>query len=431
MRRGLMSISLEERVEAERAAEAARVEADAAAEAMVDTVVESPELDMADAVEAAGEIEAADAGIEQGAAVADGLERIAERVEASKAEGGLDAGEAEMVRVAVESMMAVIGAPAWAGTPAKPAPAMEGWADLKIDRTVALEASIKDTAKMVWAKIQAMIAKVVDWATKLFQSLFRTAETVAARAEALSKAAESKKGALVDKEAKISVPGILSVGGKVVGGGELAAAFKKHIGQGLLSEDRFADLKDVLPVLEKAIAEKRPVKATIPEINVELVFGGARFTQSAFDGSSIVVAAVESVKTEGGEVKVMTPEEVKTMADAIESHAKVVYTGVKKAEQEANATAKALLAKVKEMEKDADGVDVSGVTRLVQSALNASIKASAVLRAYDVKVLLAGLKAGAASLKLAKGKDDEQGKLPAPGKKIDFSKKSDDDKVAA
>lgn len=144
------------------------------------------EVDMAES-----DVDAADEVIADAESDLSTLDGIADKLEATEENGGIDAGSAAIVEVAVERLYQKLGV-----TRAKAMPALESFgADssrLKATR-IAVE-EIRENAKKVWEAILRMIAKAREFIVAFFKKVFTATGRVKERAEKLKAALEQVKG---------------------------------------------------------------------------------------------------------------------------------------------------------------------------------------------------------------------------------------------
>ena len=390
MRRGVMNIALEEREE-----EVVADNLDVA-----EAIEESPEVDMTEAVEAAGEVAAGEDQIEQGMAAATGIERITEQVEGTLAEGGASPEAAEMARVAVESLLLVIGGGDY--KPRNKMPAMEAF-ELQENRVVQTKLAVesfKETAKKVWDTIVAAIKRAIAAVKQFFTAMFASGEKVAERAEKLAKLAESKKGGTLVKDAKVSIPSTLSVNGKLPAPGDFDGAFTKHSSLFALKVDRAAALGQLAAQLDDIAGEGQPTEAALKFAKWTKTVIQAKTTELVFGGKTIEVTESEKLDTpwsaklidskviDGGEIGAMTPEQCKELADRVHLYAVANFVEAKKKIAEAEKAADALIARVSKGAQELDGKS-RVISSAVNSAINLTTKLQVALSSYDLRVVVA------------------------------------------
>lgn len=144
------------------------------------------EVDMAES-----DVDAADETIADAESDLSTLDGIADKLEATEENGGIDAGSAAIVEVAVERLYQKLGV-----TRAKAMPALESFgADssrLKATR-IAVE-DIRENAKKVWEAILRMIAKAREFLSAFFKKVFTATGRVKERAVKLKAALEQIQG---------------------------------------------------------------------------------------------------------------------------------------------------------------------------------------------------------------------------------------------
>lgn len=144
-------------------------------EALVDDAGEHEEL-----------VEQADGEMDQAGAAHETLSRLGEVAATAAENGGLSDDGAEALRVATEGIYISLGLE-------KPTlPAMEAYGDKKnvnarVQYTVAMEASIVDTAKRVWDAIVATFKKAWEWIVSIYKRYLTANGRMKARAEAIQK----------------------------------------------------------------------------------------------------------------------------------------------------------------------------------------------------------------------------------------------------
>lgn len=123
--------------------------------------------------------------IESTEADAETLSSVADTLEASEEEGGLDSQAAEITEIVVESIYNRLG------IKRHKLPALEAYGDKKtrLKATQEAIAEIKATLKRIWNAIVEAFNKVVEWVKGFLKSVFDGATKLKARAENLKKAA--------------------------------------------------------------------------------------------------------------------------------------------------------------------------------------------------------------------------------------------------
>lgn len=163
--------------------------------------------------------------VADGEATADTLTRMSDLVAAGREDGGTTQAEVEMVRVAVESMMASIGADGWKLKSA----AMESATD-KVQLSIALEGALMDTAKSIWNKIIEAIKRIWDNFISLFDYFLSASKRVEGFAKKLKEKAKnmSSQKLVVKEGAKVKIDGLLSHKGTVIETDKLYQAFEQY-----------------------------------------------------------------------------------------------------------------------------------------------------------------------------------------------------------
>jgi hypothetical protein len=367
---------------------------------------------MAEATDAAAEVEGASDEIEEAAETAETLAPMAERVEETIPEGGMGEAEAGAVEVAVEHLCSRVGF----SMKKRIFPAMEGFAKpaSRVQATkIALE-SIKEKAAKIWEQIVAAIKRAIEYVKTFFAHLMNAAAKYAARAEAIAKKASSMKTHAVPADAKVKQAAELTEGGKHVEGAAFVDAVKKHCSQEVLNKDRVAMLAGVAAEISKlaetdAAGAAAAVKGFTGQFKAGeemLVLGNASVkTEISEDGSAKVMVGASSVKaaSEGaGEVSPATPEEVMAAATAIAEHLKGVAERAGKATKEAEAAANAVISKVKGAQTKENAEGAKAAVKMINGAIALTTTAQSAIAKYDVKVCAAALGYCASSLGKAK-----------------------------
>jgi len=144
------------------------------------------EVDMAES-----DVDAADETIADAESDLSTLDGIADKLEATEENGGIDAGSAAIVEVAVEHLYQKLGV-----IRAKAMPALESFgADssrLKATR-IAVE-DIRENAKKIWDAILRMVEKAKEFITKFFKAIFTATGRIKERALKLKEAASKIQG---------------------------------------------------------------------------------------------------------------------------------------------------------------------------------------------------------------------------------------------
>lgn len=199
-----------------------------ATDATLDTIADSPEPEIAEANEVAGDLQDADAAAAEAEEVAETLDAMAGPIEAAQAEGGLTEPAAEAIRIAVEHMKSRIG------MSKRKTFAMEGFKS-KTTRSqatrVALE-DIKETAGKIWEAIVKAFNTAIEWVKKFFLSLFDGATKLKNRATKIKEAAAAKEGKTAAADAKVeseSIAEALRLNGKVSEPKDVSANFSRMV----------------------------------------------------------------------------------------------------------------------------------------------------------------------------------------------------------
>jgi hypothetical protein len=423
-------------------------ELDEVADAPVEDVtafVDSPEEEAVEGTEAAADVDAGQADIDQAADAAITLDDVADRMEETVDEGGMSEGGQAAVETAVEHLLASIG---YSAAKRKPMPSCESFktGDRKANTRLAVEA-LKERALEIWNKITAFIKRLIVAIKNFFDITARRAEKLKTRAQSLSKAAGSITG--TQKTDKISAETLLVSGGKYLEGGELMTAYRAHTVSPLLKADRFGRATKAFQTLEGAIkggsASVDPAailgvsedggKAvakpdfSIPEKAVayetKLPIGDLSFytvvaekpenTVKALLGlgqSHCKVAPSEGAKKPDGDKKV-TPADAKTaekLANAVEIHM-ATYKGMSDKLRTAESACDKVISDAKAAAGKAEG-DAAEKFKAAAHALkgvsNALMTGSVALRKTDVNMAAQVLSYVAKSIKAYGGKADDK-----------------------
>lgn len=159
---------------------------------------ETPESEVTEVVEAEQEVDAAEAASAELEEAAEGLESLQAALESSLANGGLTAGEARFANMHAASLCGRLG------LTQSVMPSMESFeANDRVEATRVSMEGIGETLKKIWEAIKSMAAKVWNWISNFFKSIFGAAERLERRAKALDKVAGKLTGDA--KKSKITV----------------------------------------------------------------------------------------------------------------------------------------------------------------------------------------------------------------------------------
>ena len=230
--KGLVA-SMEQLEEIEAAAAAATDPVDVPVE--VEAPADTLETQMLEVEDVAEIVETLDDQVEDAIGSADELQVIADKLEASLPEGGVDEATADMAEVAVESLYRRLGVtlPSKGGKPGTPMVSLEAFKGRQSRQEatrVAME-GIKETIKNVWAKIieavQRAYAFVKDFIVKAFSGVAKLEKRAAAKVAEYAKIEGTPSA---DKIESGKLASSLALGGKfssnnvVVGLTELVAS---------------------------------------------------------------------------------------------------------------------------------------------------------------------------------------------------------------
>lgn len=164
---------------------------------------DSAETDLIEATEISADIDAGNDNIDQAAEDVESLDAIADTMEASEENGGMDETAAAIAEVAVEGLYARLGI-----TRKKAMPAMEsfGSTSTRVKATKIAVEGIRDMAKKAWEAILKFFEQVQAWVVEFFKKLFDAKTKLRARADKLAAVAGKLEGTA--KEAKFEAPGL-------------------------------------------------------------------------------------------------------------------------------------------------------------------------------------------------------------------------------
>lgn len=143
---------------------------------------EVAETDMIEMTEAAAEVEGGQAEVESAATDTETLDAIADTMENTEEQGGVNEVTAEIAQVAVEALYARLHV-----TRRKPLPAMEafGSQSSRVKATKLAVEGIRETVKKAWNAILAMLAKIGEFLKKMYDSVFSSVAKLGERAKAV------------------------------------------------------------------------------------------------------------------------------------------------------------------------------------------------------------------------------------------------------
>lgn len=369
-------------------------------------------------LETASEVEGA---VEDATATVDTLGEIRKEVGNSLAEGGMSEPEARALEIAVEHMCAAIGM-----SKAKKSvfPAMESFANKK-DRISATKYAMEglvDKAKEIGATIIKAIMKALEYAKQFFTSLFNATNGLKMKADQIVEAAKQAKAG---GEEAHSVSGgflnLLTVDGKYQVGNALVAAYTKHVAEPAIKYDHMGLVRDIAPILEKALQEKEAdtANASMEQVFAEiekkhtfvegkdadvceepLVFAGQSFYIEMTDTKTTVRIGDSSSKKEVSPLKeapALSIKNVQDLAAAVSAHMES-YKSLSKDVGVLSGEVNAIIQKVKAA-MSGEGSVTSAIYSQIQTLNNVTVVASKLVRSYDVKVSSAILEYCVKSLK--------------------------------
>lgn len=159
--------------------------------AAVEDPAEQAEPEMAEMTEASGDVESGLEQVDQVSDDADTLDGIADKMEESEENGGLDETAAAITEVAVEALYKRLGV-----TRRKPMPALESFGS-QSSRTRATKLAvegIRDTLKKVWDGVVAMLVKIGEYLKRFYDAMFSGAAKMVERAKGLIGKIRGNKG---------------------------------------------------------------------------------------------------------------------------------------------------------------------------------------------------------------------------------------------
>lgn len=402
--------------------------------------VDAPEQDLAEADEAAGDVEAADAEIGTATDTAETLDGMADAVESTVEEGGMGEGEAEAVEIAVEALCRRVG---FKPQQRKIHPAMESFAktvsaEQRIAATKVAVESIKEKAKAIWARIVAAVKAAIAHVVTFYDKLRAGCAGLEKRAMAVAAKAKNAKGTQ-PADAMVKVPEMLAVAGSSTA--DIANAYKKHTESAIIKQDRAGMLKRVVGDIDAVVGKDNAaataamgklladLKVGSPSSNrsapgfkngdtlleEKLVFGHQSFymiLEGDFKGRGYVGPSAGAKPGEGAEVTAMNAEQVGAVAELVASHMKSTYTSLEVSVRDAKSAADAIIKKVSDAAKE-EGSDARVLATATQTAIQLTCVAGVALRKYDVKVSNAVLNFAASSLSKFSTKEAKE---PKPAK---------------
>ena len=192
--------------------------------------VEAPEGELLEATDAEGELEANDASIDEACDTVETLDDMADAVRGTIEEGGMNEQTAAAMNLAVEHFRTRLAFPA---ASRKPFPALEGFGDkaTRLNQTrLALE-GIEKTAASIGKAILAALQKAVEWLKKFYAHITDAAARFQARAGQLEKIAGSLAGKAASADAKVGTGPfgrLLQSEGKVAEGAAFVSQYEAY-----------------------------------------------------------------------------------------------------------------------------------------------------------------------------------------------------------
>lgn len=292
--------------------------------------------------------------IDAAAVAADGLETIAEQVAEANEGEGIDENTAEIIETSVETLLKVarigvtykqLGIPSAESFRTRSNRAALGKATVE-----ALEIS----AKKIWQSIVDAIKKSIEWVRNFFNKIFGAAERLQARAQKLKESTTKLSGQATEPNLENdSLYNSVRVNGQPVKTADLqglAAEAKKLFSQQKAFSDVFGKATDLANDRTEGVSPaeyglKQADAGTAKRVTAESDV--AVFVTSRFPGESVVYIAVPKAqggadvkaaqeaankvkagsvslsdkKDEGKTLKVLTPDEIRGFAEAIEKFA--------------------------------------------------------------------------------------------------------------
>lgn len=400
--------------------------------------VEAPEVELLAADDADGQLEAADASIDEACDTADTLDQLEVAVQDSIEEGGLSREPAEAIRAAVEHMRTRLCFPA----SSRPVfPAMEGFSDRahRIGATKYALEGLQKTNRKVKDAILTALAQAFEWLKKFYQYITEAAARLQPRAEELEKAASSIAGKSAPANAKVSAAGFgkaLNIAGKVPEGSAFTSEFIKYLKEAeLLSKTQrelaanggkaLTDLIHATDDAEKFNAAAEELGKVIADSaqgersankdlggeglevwELKLGFANKSFYSIVGSGGNIgksqfLVADTTGAKEIGelGEVAPLNPKDIVAIAKAAGAHLEG-YRGFNDEIRIVDRALKDLASAIKG--ENGDGGFSHQYTGIARSYIGALTKGAKSLRSYDVTIVKAALDYSASSLQAIK-----------------------------
>lgn len=313
---------------------AAMVEDSAPAEIVPES--DTMAADMAEVVEAEGEVEAIDTSIEEAVEGAKQLEKIAEIAEGSLDNGGMDETSAQLMQASVESIYNRLGVV----KTGKMSLESFGTKGTRVQSTKLAIEGIKETAKAVWDKIIAAITtmwnSVSTWFTKLIDANARMADRAkkigAAAAEAKGKTAAEAEvaGGFIKKLAvsgefdpKSVADGLVSIHDILTKGAQETLAVVKAVAAAKTPEAIAAAAK--APEMKSIFSEEdtRGVKTKRLLGDKAVFLSGSKVMVESFDATAAEVKAEKVATAEQSEI-VEIAKQAATVATAVAENKKLV-----------------------------------------------------------------------------------------------------------
>lgn len=239
---------------------------------------ESAETDMIEVAEVSADIEAGNEEIDQAAENAESLDAIADTMEASEENGGLDETAAAIAEVAVEGLYARLGV-----SRKKAMPAMEsfGSQSSRVKATKIAVEGIREVVKNAWASIVKFFEQVQAWVVQFFKKIFDTKTKLKARAEKLAEVAKKLEG--TPKAEKFEAP---ALGKALVTGTEVSA---ENVAKALISFGEVVNTDSFLAAYAKTAVEQQT--KLVDALNDEEKFNAVLKENLAFNTSNLKAKA--------------------------------------------------------------------------------------------------------------------------------------------
>lgn len=297
---------------------------------------------------------------------------------------------------------------------------------------------LMDAVAAVWEKVKAFVEKIMVGAERL-----------AKRAKQVEDAAKAAQGKTAPADAKVTTSSVLAyarMNDKAVEGSDFAKAYIAQTAAGfssrksreealaefvkgdtltkILEESKKADNKEALAAAVLATHISKEGKGENGLVNVEgdtrllgdyvaasvYLAKDSTWEQISANYTKVkpMLVVAKDAKEGPKEVKVMTPEDARKVANQAAGHMSS-YSDMREEQKKIDAEVKKLMAKAKELEKEKDAPteQIRVATGVVRAIVNNVLQSLVAFRSYDVNLTKAALDYAAASVKAASGKGAE------------------------